>query len=57
MRFSNPFGEITENPLVSSPFTQDDRFPSFVPPPSGSFMITEGGDLMITEGGSYIVTE
>jgi hypothetical protein len=57
MRFSNPFGELTENPLLSSAFTQDDRFPSFINPPSGSFIITENGNLMITESGNYIVTE
>lgn len=57
MRFNNPFGELTENPLVYSPFNKDDRFPSFSPPPPGNFMITELGDLMITEAGDPMITE
>lgn len=57
MRLSNPFGELTENMLLYSPFNIDDRFPAFVPPPPGSFIVTEGGDLMISETGDYLVTE
>jgi hypothetical protein len=57
MRLSNPFGEITQNPIISSPFSEDNRIPVAVPPPPSSFMITESGDLMITESGDYMITE
>ncbi len=56
--FSTPLGlGINDNPVVDSPFIQEDNI-GFAHPPIGSrYLLTEDGKKIQTENGEFLLTD
>lgn len=56
--FNIPLGmNISESPLVISPFVAEQRILDATPPGTESDLLTEGGSFILTEGGDFLTTE
>ena len=56
--WTTPLGiNLTNNPLIDSPFVNQEDIGLSLPAPGASDLTTEGGSFILTEGGDFLTTE
>lgn len=57
MGFPNINFGIKDNPLLDSPFVQQDNLKGFVPPPIGNFfLLSTGSDFLLSTGDKLLLS-